>query len=67
MQAILGPRDDKHIPNQSGHEYRQRIVNPRLALNRHQLLAHSLRERPQPPTCAVGQDAGFGRHDLAFR
>ena len=70
---VMGRGDDQHLTNPSQHQGAERIVNHRLVVHRHQLLADRRSKRSQASAAATRQDdalaiAGRGhRADDALR
>jgi hypothetical protein len=52
-------RDEQDFTNPGLHQGRQRVVNHRLVVHRHELLADAVRERMESGAGTAGQDDAF--------
>ena len=53
---LVRRRDHQHLPDAGQHQRRQRVVDHRLVVDRHQLLADGARQRVQPRSRSAGED-----------
>ena len=53
---VLGGRDDQDLADPGIHQQGERVVDHRLVVDRHQLLADRLGDRIEPRAAATGQD-----------
>ena len=54
--GLVGCRDDQDVPDAREHQRGERVVDHRLVVDRHQLLADALGDRVQSRAGAAGQD-----------
>ena len=59
---IMGSGDDQHFTDARQHQGAQRIVDHRLVIDRHQLLADSHGQRSKPGAAAAGKDDALSPH-----
>ena len=62
LLVVLGRRDDQDLADARHHQRRQRVVDHRLVVDRHELLRDALGDRPQPGAGAAGEDDAAHRH-----
>ena len=62
---IVGRGDDQHVPDPRQHQRGQRVVDHRLVVDRHQLLADAERHRVQTATTSAGEDDPSHRPNLS--
>jgi hypothetical protein len=62
QRQILRGGDDEDLPDAGEHQHRQRVVDHRLVVHRHELFAHGDGERVKPGAGPAGEDdAAAGR------
>ena len=62
LRQIVRRRDDEDFPDVGQHQDRQRIIDHRLVIDRHELLAHGAGHRIEPGAGAAGEDDAFAFH-----
>lgn len=65
VRIVRRRRDHEDVPDTREHQRRQRIVNHRLIVDRHELLRHRDRQRIQPRARAAGQDDSLTYHHIS--
>lgn len=66
VRIVRRRRDHKDVPDTREHQCRQRIVDHRLIIDRHELLRHRNRQRIQPRARSTRQDNSLCYHSLAL-
>lgn len=66
VRIVRRRRDHEDVPDAREHQRRQRIVNHRLVIDRHELLRHRDRQRIQPRARAARQNNSLCYHILAL-
>lgn len=66
VRIVRRRRDHKDVPDAREHQRRQRIVDHRLVIDRHELLRHRDCQRIQPRTRAARQNNSLCYHSLAL-
>ena len=64
---VLGRRDDQDLAQPAQHQRRQRVVDHRLVVDRHQLLADGERQRVEAGAVAAGQDDALHAEQYSVR
>ena len=66
VRIVLRRRDHEDVPNAREHQRRQRVVDHRLVVDRHQLLRHRDRQRVKARPRAARQDNSLTYHNSAL-
>ena len=62
----MGGGDDQYVADPCQHQGAERVVDHRLVVYRHQLLAHCCGERRQTAAAAASEDDASARHQIGF-
>ena len=66
IRIVRRRRDHEDVPDTREHQRRQRIIDHRLVIDRHELLRHRNRQRIEPRPRAARQDNSLSYHILAL-